>query len=123
MSFAPAWGEERSAQLVAFARAGLSITDSARKLRTTRGAISGKAYRMGLSFRGGTLSPPRPKPEPADRPRRHRMAPGDRPIRRTFDLDRETNVEIVDFANRQGVSVSAAIRLLVEWGLEAEGAS
>jgi hypothetical protein len=120
MSFAPVWGEERSAQLVAFAKAGLSIAASARKLRTTRGAIAGRASRMGLSFKGGAISPPMPKPKPAPRARRPRMAPEDRPIRRTFDLDRATNVEVIAFANRQGVSLSAAIRLLVEWGLEAE---
>jgi hypothetical protein len=121
------WPEDRTEALGRCIDAGLSITKTARALHVARGAVSGRAHRLGWRF-GGPRSPEQcVKPfriiaaganRPAPRPRLSRPRAEDCPVKVTCTFDLDTFAEITRRAGVEAISRPQVIRELVEWGLE-----
>lgn len=126
MTRAPSWGDDRTSKLGELLDAGASSGQAARALRVGRGAVSGRAHRLGwrlgvprtedqrnppfMCIRRGPIVPRKQRParDPAEAMKGVHCA-----------FDRETYEYIARRAVAQGVTRPQIIRELVEWGIEA----
>jgi hypothetical protein len=124
MTGAPNWSDEKTEALGIRIDHGLSAGQAARELRVSRGAVSGRAFRLGWVFGSPRTDEQRLRPATlralrAPRKPRTRRDPADSPVQLTVAFDRETYDEIISLARSDGCSRVQKIRDLVEWGLEA----
>lgn len=97
----------RMAKLQALRDKGLSYSQCARAMRVSRGAVAGLIHRLNTPS-----APAKPRPK--------KRGPEDQPTRFSVEFDPETFAEMKVFCQRNSITRTEAVRLLVEWGLEAE---
>jgi hypothetical protein len=122
MTGAPAWTEERTAALGVLIDAKASSAKVAKVMCMSRGAVCGRANRLGWQFGVPRTEAQRLPPfEIMRRPRAARSPcdPADAPITVYCRFDRETYAAISRRAEAEGSSRQSIVRDLVEWGLEA----
>jgi hypothetical protein len=119
----PLWSKrEQVERLGELIDKGLSASQAAEAMghRYTRNAVLGKAFRLGWSF-GTPRTPEQKAYATAARKTPQRTPTGyvSAMIHVACAFDPETYAQIVAHATKHGISAPAAIRELVEWGLEA----
>lgn len=127
MSGAPAWPDDKTEVLGRFIDQGVSITKTARAMRLQRGAVSGRAYRLGWRFGAPRTEAQRVPPYkvigrqrlPNAKRRPPTTNPAERPVYVCCAFDRDTYAEIMLRVRAEGSSRAQIVRELVEWGLEA----